>query len=960
MKKFVRFAGVALLALTMSVASCGDDDDPVAPVVPVAPTPPPTPPLSAEMTPTSHTIGVGGTVVFAISVSGGAAGAEPTWICTSSDPSKATASKIPAGCQVTAVAVGGVSIIAVVTKGGETVNKAAGLTITEDMVEQARVFVSLIEASEENDDVLGGRVTVTLNVEFGDQAPMQLSVLVDVDGVDEMVAATMPFPGGASAVAAVAAPEGEEGEREQQQAVHPFHLSFNSDEYAVTGKPTYMNGEHTISAVLMVAGSDEPVESGIHDVEFGNGDGVHIDAAVPSNDALDDDGNIWYGGPGTTLKITAVPVLYSGGSASAVTLLGFCGANAETVDATPFEFTPDCEGKGKTTERDENGVGDTPTFTLTVGGEAIAVEEDDIKNSDDDIFPINLDYEGPGAPTFKPNPNDREDGWVNTAVAFMSTSSKDKNAWLTKGASDAGVGGYTPQLQFAAVPSGMDGLKEALVATAYQAVPPVVVSDSKPNAYCVVASAVDKLGNESARPDEDDGTCEMAGVASRDAIVDDPDTEVVEAGPPVFASGYSALLEAAAAEDADEEAIEKLANAGLRAGVDVTLPEAIFAGTSLPKDAKGLGEADATRYILHVTDNRGLRMAEPVVDSLEIRDADGNVDGATTETMISVAGLPLVDVGYDEDGVGYYTYTAQAQDLAGNLSEPAISRVALHDVTVPISALIFARGKDASNYDKTLVMADNLSIRDYTVTISGPTGANGLPAPVRLKRAMVAAYDGDLKQTETASGLVELPFIAVSTANGEVEQSDVITTFTAYVTDQAGNSAADPETVTITVDGTDGGDEDIDSNEGVADGTYAIAVEDDDGAIGTDNNTSVTKSDETITLRVTGNLLLDTTVNPFAKVFFFVEVGAINTGLASDENNPRTELRAIGVVDGINAELKTGTDREWTYETEISADNYYAIVGGAADSNKIHALGVNGDGVATSLTLLSELVIAKR
>ena len=277
MKKFVRFAGVALLALTIGLASCGDDTDPVAPTVTVTvpPTPTPTtPPLLAEMTPTSHTIGVGGTVVFAISVSGGAAGAEASWICTSSDPSKATASETPAGCQVTAVAVGGVSIIAVVTKGGETVNKAAGLTITEDMVEQARVFVSSIEDSEENNDVLSGRVTVTLNVEFGDQAPMQLSVLVD--GVDGMVAATLPFGGVASAVAAVAAPEGEEGEREQQQAVHSFKLSFNSAEHDVTGEPDYMNGEHTIHGALMVAGSDEPVESGIHDVEFANDDGVHV------------------------------------------------------------------------------------------------------------------------------------------------------------------------------------------------------------------------------------------------------------------------------------------------------------------------------------------------------------------------------------------------------------------------------------------------------------------------------------------------------------------------------------------------------------------------------------------------------------------------------------------------------------------------------------------------------------
>ena len=237
-------------------------------------------------------------------------------------------------------------------------------------------------------------------------------------------------------------------------------------------------------------------------------------AAVRSRSLLLHTGTVWYGGPGTTLEITAVP--------------------------------------------------------------------------------INLDYEGPGAPTFKPNPNKREGGWVNTAVAFTSTSSKDKNACLTKGASDAGVGGYTPQLRFAAVPSGSgkDGLPEALEATPCQAVPPGAVADSKANADCVVASAVDNLGNESARPDEG-GTCEMAGNASVEAVMDDPATnDVDETVMAADAEGYFALLEADAAD------AEALANAGLRAGVDLTPPEAIFAGASLGKDAKALG-AGPTQYILH-------------------------------------------------------------------------------------------------------------------------------------------------------------------------------------------------------------------------------------------------------------------------------------------------------------------------------------------------------------------------
>ena len=41
------------------------------------------------------------------------------------------------------------------------------------------------------------------------------------------------------------------------------------------------------------------------------------------------------------------------------------------------------------------------------------------------------------------------------------------------------------------------------------------------------------------------------------------------------------------------------------------------------------------------------------------------------------------------------------------------------------------------------------------------------------------------------------------------------------------------------------------------------------------------------------------------------------------------------MVAGSNAELDTGgDDREWTYETEVSADDYYAIVGGTGTNTR--------------------------
>ena len=120
----------ALMAglVAIGVGACGDD------VQVVEPTPPPPPPLTATMAPASATVAVGNSVVFAVNASGGAAGAQASWTCASSNTGIATASNAGAGCQATGVAAGGVTITAAVTKGSETLNVGAQLTVTSDEV----------------------------------------------------------------------------------------------------------------------------------------------------------------------------------------------------------------------------------------------------------------------------------------------------------------------------------------------------------------------------------------------------------------------------------------------------------------------------------------------------------------------------------------------------------------------------------------------------------------------------------------------------------------------------------------------------------------------------------------------------------------------------------------------------------------------------------------------------------
>ena len=491
MTKLLRFAGVALLALTIGVFGCDDDADPVAPTVtvtvPTPPTPPP-PPLAATMTPDAQRIGVGGTVVFAVSVSGGVAGEAASWTCASSDPSKATVSVVPVGCQATAVAVGGTSITAVVTKGGATTNAGAGLTITEDTVEDAFMALALIEDGDDDADVLSGKVSVTLNVERGDETLMQLSVFVD--GV---VAATLPF----GDISAVAAPQDEPA---QQAAVHSFVLSFNSAGYdAVTGEPTYMNGERTISAELMVAGKDEPYRSGAHAREFDNDDGYVVMADLGDNSAIGDDGRQWYGGPGNgTIDITALPVSYSGGSVTSVSA-NFCRkdlTDSDGSDGYTFEFA--CE------DHESTDTGDM--LTLSSPGEAGVIL------NDDHPFPAFVDFVGPTeSPIIVANRNGRENGWLNAAVALTGeVDDDDDDNWLVEGADETGgIGGYNMMLRMG------DDLKKALEASPGSALP---AESAAKDSYCAIASATDDLGNMSELPD-DDATCRPAP-AGGDALVD--------------------------------------------------------------------------------------------------------------------------------------------------------------------------------------------------------------------------------------------------------------------------------------------------------------------------------------------------------------------------------------------------------------------------------------------------------
>ena len=714
MKKLLRFAGVTLLALTIGVFGCGDDD-PVTPTVTVT-VPPPTPtppPLAVTMTPTSADVAVGSNVVFAINASGGAAGATASWTCASSDTTIATASVASSGCEATGVVPGGVTITAMVMKGSETGNAGSQLTVMGPQVgDPAFILIASIKDEFNETTGLKGRVDVQVNVERGDQVLEVLTLLVDGDSVDAQNFGVTTEPAMDEPAA---------------QAIHAFTLSFDSDAHdAVTGDVGYENGDYEISMQLKVAGS-ELISSNVLTVDFNNDDGYVVTADLGENSAIGDDGRRWYGGPSNgTIDITALPVSYSGGSITSVTV-NFCGKAVTDAEA-PFTASFDCKGvESKTVAGEGAVVGEMPT---------ISSAGTDGKILGDSPFPTFVDFVGPTeSPIIVANPNGRANGWINADVSLSAERKKaTDDALLTPGdKGTGGIGGYNM-----AVRVGKD-VKAALAAAVASSVP---AESASAGSYCAVAMATDALGNESP-PADSTATCRGAP-AGADALGDydsDPMTPDVY-GYDSNADNNEAMV---TADDVD------LSGQTLKFGVDRRDPVIKLDDDLMTRfiDTPDAVQFDANDDESNVG-NSGLFGGDGVLVKVQRRTASKD-DCAAVNAGDGLAGAVGTgadkDCGYvDIDGdqvtfgdsvsVAYYTVSGMAKDQAGNTSA-SVSHTFVYDndvatATAPAVPGVIAAGKP---FQGATYLNDNLSIRDYygTVNFANPVGLNiGIGLPVAL------------------------------------------------------------------------------------------------------------------------------------------------------------------------------------------------------------------------------------
>ena len=972
MKRYRSALMAGLLAL--AVAVCDDDGTVVQPpptvnvsppqvTVTVPPAPPVVAPLQAMITPPSAEVGVDGMVDFAIGTSGGSGTA--SWTCTSSDAAVATVETTDTGCRATAVAGGGVTVTAAVTKGSESTNVAAQLTVSTTT--DAFILVTNISGEGGSGATgLKGNVEVEVSVERGSQTFEKLSLNVDGMEVD--------FQDFGTAAA-----------DDAEQTAHEFTLSFNSAAYEEHGDHidvAYMNGDHSIQALLKIAGRDDALMSNVLDVVFANDDGYMVDAHLGDYSMLDDAGRRWYGGPANGhIVISALPVSYSGAETGVVTI--------DLAGCTAGEYEGDDHGNGDDHGHGGGGAafefdctGEMPGRAITVseGGTAVAMAK--ILNYAD--LPVaNIDMKGPAtAPYFHPNPNNRELGWVNATVDFGGEQKSDnEDGWLTYNAADPapGVGGYMPVLRYA---EGTD-IEDAIAAAPLSRMN--FPGESDINAYCVVVSAIDALGNESELPDEDTGTCAIAGTA---AVITANGTVTTAA----TANSYEALLQDLVVAQRTvplnqtnvDNAKAALADAGLRAGLDITAPGIEIDVAMRINDIASLttGLLFDIYDDLHDDHNSGLHSMAPLLTRIQRRTTDDTeclaIDDAAS-ALATPPGTPgevqdNVDVSCTADpsalGRGtavtftsgashaYYTLTGSAVDRAGNFATPVSHTFVFDANAVATNATATAPAAPGSlepgeSFQIASFLNDDLSIREYYVTADFP--AVGSITPIRLgvvAPTPVDAFNAAMlthrnfsvtADVDTYAGLQEVSGSPAAPVAGVGELSTV----TVAVRDQAD------------MDGTDDGTPSSALSVAQADAdafainTFTVAftsseprlcaAEDLDDC---DDMVAATDDDETETeLEVVATQVVNTPPlsEPFDRVDFWVrDVNGASWMLGSDTSGER-DFTGTG----------TNRVRTWTYSLDATVMDLYMRTREAAfppgsdmDDHEVLAFAVNDDGVA--------------
>ena len=950
----------------------------------------PAQPFEASMAPESAEVAVGSNVVFAINTSGGAPDATAEWTCSSSDDAIATAETTDAGCQATGVAGGGVTINAAVTKGDDSASLASQLTVTApDVGRPAFIVLANIDDDDtnlDNDVELSGRVNATINIDRGDQILESLSLLVDGEVV------TSQYFGGAAQ-----APLEDEA---AEQAVLQTFLSFSTSQFEVVdgvGVPKFLNRrDYEISAQLVVAGQEAPIQSNIITLAFKNNDKLNLTLSADGNQAMNSDGLVWSAG---SVTASAVPVIYSGGdvvsqiefelhdvdAGTRVVLEEDDPETAEEDELTYVASITDDEAPFEVTwPNDEDVADDLPINDdahvdgLEPGGIAVVISNSAFADGsagptttvgsdpEDKSHFVRLDNAGPTVSNLHRamlfNRHYDITNWVGSGHTFTFSSSS-----TTPDFSDGGVGRDRGDHEYHAGAS--TGGELTLVSA-----PNDLDESSNNRAYVLRATIRDLLGNETMRwwagADDTDG---LSNTGSNRRSVDGTDD-------------YKFGVDLTAPT---QELVEDSDRIGLPAGV-ISNYDMANASPVIPRreveldyDDPGSGSGfDGSTGPVHTrirrfapdlsAQNGCLSPAQAYWHrtSCEIRGDPGSNQWRATNDMDERTVWGGTSGNYDFDGqdYGYYVVEYAVMDDAGNRAPSFIEVGGVLDETKPVvSVLVPADRTPGSRSTLSAFAADNLDLD-------------------RVDGFFIVGSDA-YQLTSESVGSPSLPFEQSATATSSIENlpAGILAAptagFLARALDQAGNDAYGQNTfnpsraavdiVTNNQD-TDTPGRTINYNDNTA-GTDEAALcwdTDDDGCNdGAETRATLTFSIDTDEVLTAGDYDDDATTpdttpdsegftglgNPFERVIFYVQLVGETDGAVTGVWAELGEARGRAPTNNPDNDGGTTVDRQFSWRLSVRASDLGMTAGQVeppAAALNIRAVGYTpgGDAVSADVT----------
>ena len=494
MKKFVRFAGVALLALAIG-GGCGGDDDPVTPVVPPAPPPAP-PPIVGTVSGTVsvESSGLGGVSVSAASQSAttGSSGgysfanvpagthsvqisgapADVAFTSTTMSVTIATSGQM-ATADFSGTYIRTSTITGSVTAGGEGVVATVTATGTGMPDEEPAIGSSDADGNFELPGLRAGTYMVTIS-----DYPEGIEFTFTTRNVTVGV--------GVSAPVSFDAP-GEDGPT-TGTGVSIIITGVTGEKDKIAGRLTATidveRGEFEKIA-LYVAGNDMAVDS----ILFGLGrapaegpelatqqGGVEFELSFDSDDYDDETGAVTYPNEayelvaGVTLQgsteesysnrmevefenssfvLASVNGLGDGARNSSTGRVWYGGPDVSVeISALAVSYSSGAAVSSVTLLQfcgDDSATDSEYPFSFPVDCDGFQSESDgtgttplfnvggaDIESRGGKVY---LDFKAPDAPHFQPNPNMREGGWVNADVGFTDEYNDPRGARKTDGSS---------------------------------------------------------------------------------------------------------------------------------------------------------------------------------------------------------------------------------------------------------------------------------------------------------------------------------------------------------------------------------------------------------------------------------------------------------------------------------------------------------------------------------------------